>query len=576
MENNKMSDASFFKHPQFDWQKRYEALRASFLERLPDKVVADRFGYGHGYIRLLKHNFRHGKLDFSEPVTEKNANRRRVSGEVRRLIRLYREASLSAGQIAELLSEEGFELSVRTVERVLAEEGFPKLPRRTRLQIGMTVHGTTVPDRASIINPAEYNDVVFSSSGAGAFLFIPFLAQLRFDQIVKSARLPGSKVIPAMNYLLSFLALKLLGTERYAHSGDHGFDCGLGLFAGLNVLPKCTAMSTYSYALDHEHLSRLQRAFVRQGNRLGLYQRDIVNLDFHTAPHNGDLSVLEKHWAGARGRAMKGALCLFAQDADSKLMLYSASDILRDEMNDQVFEFLSFWKGIQRGVRPTLVFDSRFTTYDRLGELDRRNVRFITLRRRGAKLVSQLEKITEWKRIHISHAKRKYPNVQVNDSMISLRGYEGEIRQIIVRGNGREQPSFLITNDLESPTELIVGNYARRWRVENGIAEAVKFFHLNSLSSPILVKIQFDIIMTMIADTLYSMLAKKLRGFEECNAQTIYRHFVRGKGVVECDGKRITVIYPKRAHNPVLRQVEWDQLPQRIPGMRFPLSLVFK
>ena len=190
-----MSDASrvasFFKHPQFDWQKRYEALRASFLERLPDKVVADRFGYSHGYIRLLKHNFRHGKLDFSEPVTEKNANRRRVSGEVRRLIRSYREASLSAGQIAELLSEEGFELSVRTVERVLAEEGFPKLPRRTRLQIGMTVRGTTVPDRASIINPAEYNDVAFSSTGAGAFLFTPFLAQLRFDQIVKSARLPA-------------------------------------------------------------------------------------------------------------------------------------------------------------------------------------------------------------------------------------------------------------------------------------------------------------------------------------------------------------------------------------------------
>jgi hypothetical protein len=39
----------------------------------------------------------------------------------------------------------------------------------------------------------------------------------------------------------------------------------------------------------------------------------------------------------------------------------------------------------------------------------------------------------------------------------------------------------------------MVGNYARRWRVENGIAEAVKFFHLNALSSPILVKVHFDV-----------------------------------------------------------------------------------
>ena len=65
-----MSDEKFFTHPELDWQRRYEALRAAFVERLPDKVVADRFGYTHGYVRLLKHRFRHGKLDFAEPVAE--------------------------------------------------------------------------------------------------------------------------------------------------------------------------------------------------------------------------------------------------------------------------------------------------------------------------------------------------------------------------------------------------------------------------------------------------------------------------------------------------------------------------
>jgi hypothetical protein len=78
------------------------------------------------------------------------------------------------------------------------------------------------------------------------FLFAPFLAQLGIDEVVATAGLPGTQAIPATAYLLSFLALKLLGTERYAHVGEHGFDPGLGWFAGLNVLPKCTALSTYS------------------------------------------------------------------------------------------------------------------------------------------------------------------------------------------------------------------------------------------------------------------------------------------------------------------------------------------
>jgi hypothetical protein len=558
-----MRDAKYFAHPRHDWQRRYEALRASLFERLPDKVVADRFGYTHAYFRVLKHNFRHGKVDFSEPVPEGATTRRRVNGETRRKIRSWREASLSAGQIAELLYEEGCEISVSTVERVLAEEGFPKLPRRTRLKIG----------QAASVESQEGR--VFDSTAAGIFVFAPFLSQLNFDRIIKSARLPGTKAIPAKSYLLSFLALKLIGSERYSHAGDHGFDSGLGLFAGLNVLPKCTSLSTYSYSLDDAHLTRLQGALVRHASKLGLYENEVVNLDFHTAPHHGDESVLEKHWAGARGRAMKGALCLFAQDADSKLMLYTGADIQRDETDDQVLKFLSFWRRIHRGVKPTLVFDSRFTTYDRLSKLDRRGIRFITLRRRGTRLVAQAEKLTDWKRIHIPHAKRKYPNPRVHDSMIQLRGYDDDIRQVIVRGNGREQPSFLITNDVDAPVELIVGNYSRRWRVENGIAEAVKFFHLNALSSPILIKIHFDIIMTMIADTLYSMLAQKLRGFESCDAPKIYRHFIRGKGNIAVHDGEVTVTYPKRAHNPILRQVPWNKLPLSAPGLNAPLRLVF-
>jgi len=570
-----MMDETFFTRPTHPWQKRYEALRASFVERVPARAVAERFGYTVQYVHLLRHNFKKGRIDFRQLAPEGETKWWRVTAEVRQKICEWRGHRLSAREIAQLLDEEGFDISVRTVERVLADEGFGKLPRRTRLKIELTVKGARVPERSEAIDIGTVQGKRFDCAAAGVFLFAPFLAKLDVAGVVRSAGLPGTKSIPAVSYFLSFLAAKLLGVAKHSHIDDHAFDPGLGLFAGLNVLPKCTAMSTYSYSLDEVHLSRLQKAFVRQVSKLGLYDGKIVNLDFHTVPHYGDESVLETHWASGRGKRMKGALTLFAQDARSKLILYTAADIKRCESDEQVLEFLRHWRRVQRGVKPTFVFDAKFTSHRRLAELHRQGVKFITLRRRGKRLLESVETMGPWKGIHVPHAKRKYPNLQVFESLTTLRDYPEEIRQVVLRGNAREKPAFIITNDLHSPVELVVADYTGRWRVENGIAEAVKFFHLNALSSPILVKVHFDVVTTMIADTLYSMLAGHLRGFEDCDAPKLYRHFVRGKGVVEVRGSRLTVIYPRRAHNPILRNVLWNKLPMTLPGIK-QVKLTFK
>jgi len=559
-----MRDERFFLHPVHEWQRRYEALRASFVERQPARIVAERFGYSLTYIHLLRHLFTHQKIDFSEPVPEGKTNRRRIDTALKAKICNWREHRLSAGEITGLLSEEGVEISVRTIERVLAEAGYPRLPRRSRLKLGLTVKGAQVPAVAETLPIAEMPKSSFESEAAGVLLFTPFIEQLNLPQVVQAAGLPGTKSIPALSYFLSFLALKLIGTERYAHVPEHAFDPGLGLFAGLNVLPKCTAMSTYSYSLDAVDLLRLQQSFVKQASRLGLYDADLINLDFHTIPHFGEQSVLENHWAGARHKTMKGALTLFAQDASSKLILYTAADIQRDETSDQVLGFLSFWRKLKRGLTPTFIFDSKFTSYAHLSELNRQGIHFITLRRRGQSMLDRIETLEPWTRIHIPHAKRKYPNPIVYESLITLPEYQGELRQVILRGNGREKPAFLISNDFATPVELLVGNYARRWRVENVIAEAVKFFNLNALSSPILVKVHFDVIMTMMADTFYSLLARKLRGFENCDAAKIHRLFVKGKATVSLSSQKLTVSFPRRAHNPILRSVPWHQLPQSL------------
>lgn len=273
--------------------------------------------------------------------------RRRVTAEIRRKICAWRADNLSAEEIAQLLFEEGHEISVSTVERVLREEGYPKLPRRTCHRIGLTVKGTSLPERSGAVRAGDFEGADLEC--AGVFLFCPFLSKLDIAGVTKKEGLPGTREIPALSYLLSFLALKLLGTERYSHVGDHSFDPGLGLFAGLGVLPKTTAMSTYSYSLDAVHIEKLERAFVKRAHRLGLYDGRIVNLDFHTVPHFGDESVLAEHWVGTRGKTVKGALALFTQDSESKLIIYTTADITPDETDDQALSFLSFWKRVASG-----------------------------------------------------------------------------------------------------------------------------------------------------------------------------------------------------------------------------------
>jgi hypothetical protein len=188
-------------------------------------------------------------------------------------------------------------------------------------------------------------------------------------------------------------------------------------------------------------------------------------------------------------------------------------------------------------------------------------VHFITLRRRGKKLLNAVERIpaNQWEKTHLDIPKRKYKTPLLYESMIKLDGYDSDIRQIVMKGTGREHPSFLVTNDLDSPADSIVLRYAQRWRIENGIAEAVKFFSLNALSSSILIKVHFDVLMTMIAHALYHLLSKKLRGFEDCRSSTIFRQFINMKADILVRENSIRVKFPRRSHNPIIKAAKFDE-----------------
>jgi hypothetical protein len=70
-----------------------------------------------------------------------------------------------------------------------------------------------VVKRPFVLSPGE-----FTTRVGGLFLFIPDLVRLNFDALAQSAKLPGSRMIPAEHALRSSLALKLWSIERKSHS----------------------------------------------------------------------------------------------------------------------------------------------------------------------------------------------------------------------------------------------------------------------------------------------------------------------------------------------------------------------
>lgn len=563
---NQFDPFRYFAHPQSAGQKQYEALRAFYVDKLPARVVADQFGYTTASFNALKQKFKTGKISFQ--FTNKPGPRgSRVPKEIQqRIFEIRRRHNFSAYRIAEILAIEGYELTPRTINRLLQKAGFTPVPRRAKLAIGETVLGAKVPEEARLLEPNTLEGRTAPCSVGGIFLFAPFIQRLGLPEVVSQARLPGSKQIPPLQYFLSFLALKLIGKERLSQVNDLSFDQGMGLFAGLNVLPKCTPISDYSYRLDPIILDRVLQSFVGKMNRQHAYRSDTINLDFHTVPHYGDESILQTHWVPTKNKRLKGALTLFAQDCDSTLFQYAQADILRSEASEQIITFVKFWKKVHGKLASTLVFDSKLTSYEHLNILNEMGINFITLRKRGKKLLAALDQIPhrDWQKIHLDIPKRKYKSPFVYESIAELSGYDDKIRQIALKGTGREHPSIVITNDFQSPVDSVVFRYAKRWRIENGIAEAIKFFSLNALSSPVLIKVHFDVLMTMIAHALYHFLSQKLRGFEQCRSSTIFRKFINMKADIVIEGNDIIVTFPRRSHNPIIKAAQLDKIPTPI------------
>ncbi len=566
--NDRLTLAQRFLEPSNSTHRQYEALRAFFVDGLPSAEAATRFGYTPGSFRVLVPQFRsRPERDFFIAAPRQG----RPPGKqdrLRELVVALRKQNLSVHDISRALARDGESLSPAAVAAILKQEGFAKLPRRLDDERPERLR-PVVADVADV-RQLDLTPRAIHTDFGGLFLFLPDLVSANLDALLERNGFPGSQMIPAACAMRSLLALKLFGSARHSHVMSSVLDDGLALFAGLNIIPKRSSLTEYSCRIPPSCYPGLMRGWFDTVRRLGLRWGTSFDLDFHTIPFHGEDALVEKHYVSKRSRQQKGILAFLAQDAETRVFCYANAELRKDQRDDEILRFVAFWKQRTGSLPKELIFDSKLTTYAKLSELNRMGIPFITLRRRSQKLLAEIGRTppSAWRRVELESVSRIYRTPRVLDRQIALKGYEGPIRQLTITDLGHEQPTLLLTNQLTRSARQLIDRYARRMLIENQIADGIDFFHMDALSSAVALKVNCDLQLTLMASSLYRLLAARIgHGYEIAESRRLFRDLINASATITVEEKAIVVRFQRRAHNRLLIAAGFDRTNVVIPWL---------
>jgi hypothetical protein len=565
--------------------RRYEALRAYFLDGATYAQAGQRFGYTRWAMINLVREYRAGKLTLFAPPRKPGPPPGSAPAKDRargRVIELRRDG-LSTYEISARLAIEGTPLNRTSVGEILAEEGFGRLLRHPEptASTSPATHGrdTRLP-RTARLDFASWPPTI-ETGKAGLLLLIPDLVELGLPDLVKRAGYPGTRVVPAASWLLSLLALKLTRTRRVSHVDDLLLaDPAASLFAGLATLPKKSALTDYSYRTGHDHQRRFLAALDAKMVHAGLATAAdaIFDLDFHAVMHWGHDPVLEKHYVPTRSQRARSVLTFFAQDTGTHNLVYANADLSKAGQAREVITFCDHWKAVSGNDPAMLIMDQKVTTHAVLGELDARGVTFLTLRMRSPALVKHIDALTDNDFTTVTLDRPgKFNRPKAHQATgIRLTNYPGTVRQLVVTGLGRDAPTVIITNDHNLPVKALITHYARRMTIEQRLAEIIQAFHADALSSAVNLNVDLDIMLCVLAQALIAALRNRLPGYANVTPDVLQRRFLETPGTITTSGDTITVHLDRRAYTPVLRKAD---LPHdtRVPwwgnrALRYELS----
>jgi transposase len=539
-----MEAEEYFKTQEIVNKKRYDALRTFFVDGLSAQEVARQYGYTTASLYSLIRDFRSWlQTEKKEDFFFKDIRFGRkevINNDLKELIISLRKLNFSTEDILAIAHSKNYPISYGYVYNLLKNEGFARLPRRSASEKKQLEFPSM---KAPVACKLKMENEKFHSTNTGLFVFLPIIISYGIDKAISSSHYPYTRDIGKLSSILSFVALKLSNVKRYSDDDLWCMDRGLGLFAGLNVLPKAAWLSSYSSRVTTDMNTSFLKSLHQIWTETGLLS-DTVNLDFTTIPYWGEGDHLENNWSGKRGRALSSMLSVLAQDPDSGIIDYGGCNVLHKNEAAVVLEYLDFYKQTPSGKQSLnyLIFDSKFTNYENLSKLDEEKIKFITIRRRGEKMLEQIHKNNNYKTIRVDACGMKKRTLKVRDETVFLNGYcdnktgkPKSIRQIVITGHGKSKPALIISNDFDIPLDKVVRKYARRWLVEKGIAEQIDFFHLNRVSSSMVIKVDFDLVMTILAHNIYRLFASKLERYAHLSDERIYEKFIANNGDISLD-----------------------------------------
>jgi hypothetical protein len=545
--------AAFFTVPEDVAQRRYEALRAYFVEDATAEQVAVRFGYAPSTVVAMVRDF---TAEAGEFFIERRPGPRVAPAKVaaRDEVLRLRAAGHSVTEITQALASTATPLNRTGVWELLAAEGHERLGPRAPGERGPPTRDD--PPRVRVIGWPEQS-VRVDSDFAGVMLLLPALVALDLPGAVAGAGFPGTREVPALSSVLSLLALKAIGRRRVNHVDDVCVDPALATFAGLESLPKASSLGSYSYRLTRAHDEKLLAGLARSMTATGQTRGADFDLDFHAIMHFGDDVALETHYVPRRSQRTEAVLSFFVQDSETRNLLYANATCTKADQAGQVIAFAQHWQHATGHPPALLVFDSKVTTGAGLAELNAAGLRFITLRARTATVTATLEALPDsaWTQITLDR-RGAYAKPEVHEQDVTVRGCPVALRQIAVRGLGHDHPTLILTNDRDSSPKQIVGRYAKRMRIEQRLAEQIRSFHLDALSSAVAISVDLDTTLTVWAAAAYDHLRQRLPGYQAMTPDTIWRRFISTSGQITIAADHVTCRLNSRTYSPIMRSAE--------------------
>jgi len=564
--NLNFNPADYFSLIKNSNHRQYLALRCYFVDEMSAKSVAREYGYAVSTVYSMVRDFKKALAENpdAEPFfKESKLGRNEIDPEGTLLDRIVelRKKYFSVPEIKAILDSQKIEASEKYISNVLKREGFDRLPQRSsdfEPNLPVTLD---FPQAGKL----DFSPESFTSQAAGMLFFLPLLKRYGIDRAIEQSGYPESETIDKLSAVLCFLALKLSQTNRYAADNVWCTDRGVGLFAGLNVLPAASWYNAYANNvtsdMNREFIQSLYR-ICQENNLLA----DTVSIDSATVPYWQEMAISGNIDAGVANRQLSSMLIMLAQDPESGIICYKKSPVEKDNQYEGVVEFLEFYRAESGTEAYYLLLNSRAVSYVNLSRLNQAQIRFITARRRGSKLIDRIYRIPDdsWEEISVLKTQSKGQGkastsglVKAFEETIQLKGYEGSLRQVFVTGLGEMDPVILISNDFDLPLKELVRKYSSKWLDTSDIARQLAPFHLNQSSLGLDIASDFDLTVSILAHTLYRLLALNLDHYSSLDNLAIFKRIVQNTAQIEITGTAIDIRLKKRQKlAPLLERID--------------------